>query len=405
MKKRDGRSRKTPKGKGVPVDKKNSVEIRRLRPCEIRKRVEDVLIHIILGSLVTAFPDGTVRDTARFLMKASATHGSLTSSRRYSKRGYSRRQMARVVEALEQGRLQRLITHTLRKQAMPFIPEEKCTVAIDLHLVPYYGRKNRTEQLVTTKARDGTNHFHGYSTIYCVKKNRRLTFGMRAVRVNRMLPLLKKHLADASACNVRIGMMLLDREFYCVDVITFLKNERIPFIMPVKTGRRMAGGWCHGKRSFTTAHTLHSGDKSVDVTVHVAKRMEKERVKSYFFAVYRVNTSPKQTMWIYRHRFGIESSYRITEIARPRTTSHSTSIRLLNMFVAVLIENEWVVVKLLYASERHRGGPAVDEELIRFTHLLKMVERAVNRICGEKEVLENKKPPPTEMLKHLEAFA
>jgi hypothetical protein len=74
MKKRDGRSRKTPKGKGVPADKKNAVGIRRLRRRDIIKHVEDVLIRILLASLVTAVPDGTVRDKARFLMKASATH-------------------------------------------------------------------------------------------------------------------------------------------------------------------------------------------------------------------------------------------------------------------------------------------------------------------------------------------
>ncbi len=361
----------------------------------MRRHVEQTLMHVLVGALLLAFPESTVRDTARFVMKASVTRGSLTSARRYAKRGHSRRQMARVVEALEQGKLQRLITHTLRKQAMPFIPDRKCTVAIDLHLVPYYGKRERTSQLVTTKARDGTNHFHGYSTMYLVRKNRRLTFGMRAARDGKMLPLLKKHLGDATACNVRIGMLLLDREFYSLDVITFLKGQHIPFIMPVRTGRRMAGGWNRGRRSFTTAHTLHSGKgKSVDITVQVAKRMEKGRVKSYFFAIYHVSTSPKQTMQTYRHRFGIESSYRVAETARPRTTSHNTAIRLLNMFVAVLMENEWVIVKLLYASERHRGCPAVDEELIRFKRLLGMVERALNHISGEKEVLENKKPPP-----------
>ena len=75
------------------------------------------------------------------------------------------------------------------------------------------------------------------------------------------------------------------------------------------------------------------------------------------------------------------------------------------MFVAVLMENEWVIVKMLYASERHRGCPVVDEELIRFKRLLGMVERALNHIYGEKEALENKKPPPTEIISYLEAFA
>ena len=140
MKGWDGATRKSRDTAIVCGSNKNSVP-RVLKPSDIRRRVEDVLMHVLAGALLLAFPDSTVRDTARFVMKASATGGSLTSARRHARNGHSRRQMARVVEALEQGRLQRLITHSLRKQAMPFIPNGKCTVAIDLHLVPYYGRR------------------------------------------------------------------------------------------------------------------------------------------------------------------------------------------------------------------------------------------------------------------------
>ncbi len=68
-------------------------------------------MHVLAGALL-AFPDSTVRDTARFVMKASATGGGPASARRHARNGHSRRQMARVVEALEQGRLQRLITRS-----------------------------------------------------------------------------------------------------------------------------------------------------------------------------------------------------------------------------------------------------------------------------------------------------
>jgi hypothetical protein len=40
-----------------------------------------------------------------------------------------------------------------------------------------------------------------------------------------------------------------------------------------------------------------------------------------------------------RRRFSIESSYRIAEIARARISRRETAVRLLNMFMAVLIEN------------------------------------------------------------------
>ena len=287
---------------------------------------------------------------------------------------------------------------------MPFIPEGRCTVAVDTHLVPYYGKRDCTGQLITSRARQGTDRFHGYSTIYAVVRNRRITFGKRAVRGKKMLPLLRKHLDDARACNVRIGTLLLDREFYSLDVITFLRSRRIPFIMPVRAGRKMAAGWNRGRHSFTTAHTLKSGVESIDLRVQVAKRREHSRIRSYYFTVYRVCTSPRQTMQLYRHRFGIESSYRIAEMARARTSSRETAVRLLNMFVAVLIENEWVIAKMLYASDRHRGSPVVFDELIRFRQLLLMIVCSINKIYGESRIVENRGPPPSETLRLLEAL-
>ena len=402
MKGWDGATRKSRGIAMVCRSNKNSVQ-RVLKPSDIRKRIEDVLMHVLAGALLLAFPDSTVRDTARFIMKASATGGSLTSARRHARNGHSRRQMARVVEALEQWMLQ-LIAYSLRRQAMPFLPKGRCTVAVDIHLVPYYGRRECTGQLITSNARQGTDRFHGYSTIYVAVRNRRITFGMRAVRGKKMLPLLRKHLDDARACNVHTGTLLLDREFYSHDVITFLRNRNIPFIMPVRTGRKMAACWNRGMHSFTTVHTLKSGVGSIELKVQVAKRREHGRIRSYYFAVHRMCTSPKQTMQLYRRRFGIETSYRIAEMARPRTSSRGTALRLLNMFVAVLIENEWVIAKLLYASNRHRGTPVVFDELIRFRQLLLMIVCSINKIYGESQILENRGPPPTEALRLLEVL-
>ncbi len=292
MKGWDGATRKNRDTAIVCSNNKNSVP-RVLKPSDIRRRVEDVLMHVLAVALLLAFPDSTVRDTARFVMKASATAGSLTSAGRHAGNGHSRRQMAGVVEAPEQGSLQRLITHSLRKQAMPFI-------------------------------------------------------------------------------------------------------------MPVRAGRKMAACWNSGRHSFTTVHALKSGVESIDLRVQAAKRREHGRIRSYYFTVCRVCTSPKQTMQLYRRRFGIESSCRIAEMARARTSSRETAARQLNMFVAVLIENEWVIAEMLYASGRHRGSPVVLDELIRFRHLLLMIVCSLNKIYGESHIVENRGPPQTEALRLLD---
>jgi IS4 transposase len=53
----------------------------------------------------------------------------------------------------------------------------------------------------------------------------------------------------------------------------------------------------------------------------------------------------------YRGRFGIESSCRILGQALARTSSRSPSLRLLQVGVGMMLQNEWVILKFLYARE------------------------------------------------------
>jgi hypothetical protein len=82
-----------------------------------------------------------------------------------------------------------------------------------------------------------------------------------------------------------------------------------------------------------------------------------------------------QTHALYRRRFGIETSYRLLGQARPITTSRSPAVRLLYVGVALLLQNEWVILKLRYASEGRQGptGFVVHDELLRFSTLLELL--------------------------------
>lgn len=74
---RDGATRKSRDTALVCRSNKNAVP-RVLKHSDIRRRAEVVLMHVLAGALLPAFPDGTLRDAARFVMKAYATGGSLT---------------------------------------------------------------------------------------------------------------------------------------------------------------------------------------------------------------------------------------------------------------------------------------------------------------------------------------
>lgn len=98
----------------------------------------------------------------------------------------------------------------------------------------------------------------------------------------------------------------------------------------------------------------------------------------------------------YRGRFGIESSYRILGQALARTSSRSPALRLLQVAVGVLLQNEWVLLTLLYASEGRPGpiGFRIRDEWLRFEDLLQMLLRAVGYRLGHRFLLENRRPLP-----------
>jgi hypothetical protein len=383
--------------KKVSVHRKRSREP--LTPSKVRSRLEEKLVALLLAALTETFPARTVRDTVRYLLKATATQGSLHSARSTGRRGRSDRQMRRVLSAIDAGQLQRLLTFAFRRQVRPWLPKGKVILATDSHLVPYWGRSHLTQHLLKSQAKKGTNRFHGYSTLYLASYGRRFTVSFRPVRDRKhMVKLLELHLRDAEALGLKVGGLLLDREYYSYEVLEFLHRRGIPFLMPVRAGRSMMARWTkeRGRKSFYTTHTLREPEGgSLTVQIHVVKRYKKGRRGEHGLEVlpYVIGNlhrlTPERTRELYRTRFGIECSYRLGEAARPRTTSHNATVRMLYMAVALFVENEWVVLKLIHLSERRRGrrGFVIREELLRFDHLLELLLKGLRRVLGEVDTI------------------
>ena len=118
-----------------------------------------------------------------------------------------------------------------------------------------------------------------------------------------------------------------------------------------------------GKKSMTTTYTMNS-QKSGPVTfaLWIACRYQKGKAKKHgvaylFFAVLGKCRSPVlQVAEEYRHRFGIEASYRIMNAARAVTTSTNASLRLLLVAIAFILTNMWVWLKWnITLMSRRRG--------------------------------------------------
>ncbi len=98
-----------------------------------------------------------------------------------------------------------------------------------------------------------------------------------------------------------------------------------------------------------------------DTIENTAKKLKKccsgKNIRYHLaYAVYKVNISLDYIYQDYRKRFGIESSYRLKNFCRIRTTTKNPIIRLLFVGISFLLVNIWIYILWLKISHPRRGG-------------------------------------------------
>jgi Transposase DDE domain len=273
-------------------------------------------------------------------------------------------------------------------------------LALDLTLVPYHGRYYLDpKEIVRGQAKSGTTHFHAYATVYLIFRGQRFTIALTVVHDGDPLKeVIRRLLRRAAAAGVRPALLLLDREFYSVDVIRYLQAARYPFLMPLvcrgrkadhpqgPSGSRVYKYW---RRSGWDTYTLREAGgrtATVSVGVHVRNRRgrrgkhgREQRVYGYW------GLQPKSVAWLsetYRQRFGIESSYRQLREAKAKTCSRSPVVRLFLVAVALVLRNVWVWLHYALLSTPRRGGRQLNAGRLRFKALLLMLLHEAERWLG-----------------------
>jgi putative transposase len=274
-------------------------------------------------------------------------------------------------------------------------------LAIDLHDIPYHGQRlvDRNE-IRRGESRRGTTRFHAYATAYVVRKGYRFTLAMAWIRQNdSYTDVLQRLLKQVRRCGLKVRLLLLDRGFYCAEVVRYLQASRTPFLMPLKASgrrprqeqkvRRDPRRFFQQKRSGWTRHTWRS-TKGQRATVQVciycrndAGRKGRHGRHALVYAYWGFH--PGSIPWIrqtYRRRFGIETSYRQMERARIRTTSRDPLRRLLFAGLALLLRNAWVWLHLTRLATRHGNVVKLHLERLRFSHLLLKLQTFAEQTLG-----------------------
>lgn len=286
--------------------------------------------------------------------------------------------------------LQKQINQTLIWGLPRRVLRHKRVVAIDVTLLPYYGEPaNDPSELYHSKQKAGTTKFHGYATACILHHGMRYTVALTRVEKGEKMPAIVKRLVhQVRAAGLKIKLLLLDRGFFTIDVITYLKRARVPFLMPVairgvrakNRARRKAGLRGFQKKSTGWYEYIFQGKNKQRIWICVYakyyrhKKSGKQKLKRYLFAAWGYRAAPSVTRQQYRKRFGIETSYRQLHQSRIRTCARCPKLRLLFFALGLILRNVWVWLHFTYFADSRGEHPDLRLERLRFRRMLKWIE-------------------------------
>jgi putative transposase len=227
-----------------------------------------------------------------------------------------------------------------------------------------------------------------YASIYLIRRHHRVTLAIHPVRSDETLvAVITRLLARLRPLKIKIQCLLLDRGFYSVPVIRWLKALNIPFLMPAVIRGKQGGTrqFCHGRSSYFTTHNLQSGNYgsvefSLAVVCHYHKgRQGKHGIDYRLYVVYRLKIDLYSLSRYYRTRFGIETSYRLKNHCRIRTSSKNPVVRLLFVALAFILVNIWIYLLWFSVSQSRRGGRFVYHKRFPLKTLLEFLAQAIER--------------------------
>jgi len=253
-----------------------------------------------------------------------------------------------LVQSNEKILIQRLIKTLKTSKSYEF--------AADYTNDPYYGKIDPSNEkyMIRGHAKKSTNSFYSYISLYIITRNERFTVSVLPVEKNKTkVEYLSYFINLIERLNFKIKVLCLDREFYSIDVFEFLQGSKIPYIVPVvKKGERMKQ-ILKGNKARSEQYVVDNSKKKILLNIvidvkYLKGKRRKRGCENLGFVVFGVKWSPRKVSTVYRRRFAIESSYRMRNVVKPRTSSKDANIRYFYTLISFLLKNIW-----LYIQKKH----------------------------------------------------
>jgi len=365
--------------------------------------LKDSVLEQVLGTLLLIWPLGMnlrkpVKDILRSVIWAAVRCTSVHRACKDMEKGPSGKTVRTHIKVHKLRSLSRKIPKLLMIPLRNILRPGRYKFAVDITLIPYHGKpKKNSNEIVRSKAKHGTTHFHGYASLYIIVHNKRVTLDVVWMRKNTdLVKVLDRFIKHIKNEGYEIKLLCLDKGFYQARVLKYLQVSKIPAIIPAVPRGRSGGlrnklGTSQGYR---TIYTLRSWKYGLEVTynLYVVRKYCKNKygrlgTKIFSYAVLNTKLPVERVFGEYRLRFGIESSYRLMNSCRIRTSSRDPTYRLYLVFVSFLIINYWVASQWLYISEPRKGGRKIYKDELALSTLKRLLDTALERRFGLKTFL------------------
>jgi putative transposase len=298
--------------------------------------------------------------------------------------------------------LQRDCNRALASQLPEWLRDAPRDIAIDLHDEPYYGQADPDDPncwVCRGEARTGTTRFYRCATAYVMHRDVRFTLAVVFVHPDNDLRWIVQHLCRrVKTLQISVKCWFLDKGFCAIPLLRWFDAEfQSPALIAAPIRGKTAGlrALCQGRRSYRTTHTFRSanyGELTVPVAVVRTFRRRRDGRRQAEWLVYVVIRLPhvavRQIRKRYRRRFGIESSYRLLEQVRGRTTVRYPALRFLWMAVALILGNIWIALHWRYLRRPGSGPRRVARWHFTLAQLAQFLRRAIEQIYGVISVID-----------------
>ncbi len=293
----------------------------------------------------------------------------------------------------------------LQQLAKTILSGNSLEFAIDLTHIPYHGEPKKDEtEIVRSKAKSGTTHFHAYATLYAIVLGKRFTLALKYIKKGTSNLETVSHFIDViQSLDMQIKRLYMDKGFCEVEVINYLKQRGINAIIALPLKGRTVKSNLKG-RSKIINYTMQSPTTKQTATFDLAivckysKNKYKRKGAKYFaYALVGTILKPRNVFEDYRRRFGIETSYRIMNRSRARTSSRSPELRLLYVAISLIIQNAWVYFNWSYMRERKQGVRKATE-VLTFYDFLDSIVQGCKALLGKVTIIVTNNIPKVDLV-------